>query len=107
MLQDLAKRDPGLSALYRPMSLGEKYAEQTARLAMDRPFFGSMDKLGRWIPLPYPDHLLNLHHRDPFARAKPGRNAKHQFPAQYRAVCERLRSRLAGAAGAPAPPGGR
>jgi len=107
MLADLAAKDRGLAALYKTMSLAEKYQETKARLVMDGPFFASMDRLGRWFPLPFPDNLLNVHHRDPFAKAKPGRATRHQFPAQYHAVCERLRLRLAGAPVPTSPSGGK
>jgi len=95
MLDDLAAKDPTLAALYRPMSLTEKYGDITARYAIDRPFFDDMDRLGRWLPLPYPDHLGAVHHRDSFTRVRTGPDAaKFAFPVQYRAVCEHLRQTL-------------
>ncbi len=95
MLDDLAAKDPALAALYRPMSLTEKYGEVTARYAIDKPFFDDMDRLGRWLPLPYPDHLGAVHHRDSFARVRTGPEPeKFAFAVQYRAVCDHLRQTL-------------
>jgi len=85
MVEDLASEDPALAALIRPRSLTDKYRDATARYALDRPFFDDMDRLGRWLPLPYPEHLGAVHHREVFTKER---------GAHYRAVCERLRQQL-------------
>jgi len=85
MLEDLGANDPTLAALVHPRSLTDKYGDVTARLALDRELFADMDRLGRWIPLPYPEHLGAVHHREVFTK---------QYGERHRAICERLRTVL-------------
>ncbi len=47
-------------------TLQKKYSHFTARMGLDREFFGRMDAIGPWIQLPYPPDLLNIHNRESF-----------------------------------------
>lgn len=91
MLADLAAADPVYADLYVLNSLYEKYAAVTSRWALDAAFLTQMDAVSKWFPLPYPNHLFHVHHRQSF---KQRRDRKVQLAAQHRAVCQRLRDKL-------------
>lgn len=57
-------------------TLMKKYSHFTARLNLDREFFGRMDSIGPWIQLPYPPDLINVHNRESFWET--GRNGRTQ-----------------------------
>jgi hypothetical protein len=69
LLDDLAKTHPTLSNLVVANGLRKKYAHLAERFALDAPFFDAMDHLGTWIPIPYPDELNTVHHREGFPKA--------------------------------------
>ena len=69
LLDDLEKTHPTLSGLVVANGLRKKYAHLEERFALDSPFFDAMDRLGTWIPIPYPDALNVVHHREGFPKA--------------------------------------
>lgn len=69
LLDDLEKTHPTLAGLVVANRLRKKYAHLAERFALDAPFFDAMDRLGTWIPIPYPGALDAVHHREGFPKA--------------------------------------
>ena len=68
LLDDLVKTHPTLAGQVVPNGLRKKYAHLEERFALDSHFFDAMDRLGTWIPIPYPDALNKVHHREGFGK---------------------------------------
>ncbi|MBK8213252.1 MAG: hypothetical protein IPK71_05820 [Myxococcales bacterium] len=69
LLADLSRTHPTLAGIVTPSGLRKKYAHLTERFVLDAPFFDAMDRLGTWIPIPYPSALDKVHHREGFGKA--------------------------------------
>lgn len=69
LLDVLVKTHPTLAGIVVPNGLRKKYAHLEERFALDAPFFEAMDRLGTWIPIPYPSALDKAHHREGFSKA--------------------------------------
>lgn len=95
VLGDLATREPAYEGLYTAHTLTAKYERFTSRHVLDAVFFERMDALSGWVPLPYPQRLDPVLHRQSFERRQSG---KRIFVDQYAAVCNQLRADLASAA---------
>ena len=65
--------------------LVEKYQHLTERFALDKDFFIQMDHLGKWIHIPFPKQLSQVHHRETFTA---------NFAKDHQALCSELASVL-------------
>jgi hypothetical protein len=72
---------PAFDASQMANTLTRKYGQISARMAFDKPFFDAMDARASWIPIPYPEVLGKVHHRQGFPK---------EFKAQHTALCESL-----------------
>lgn len=91
ILADLAGDEPAYAELFSARTLQAKYQRFTSRWELDEPFFQQMDELGGWIPLPFPEHVEDLHHRESFHKRIDGEQV---FVEQHRRVCDALRADL-------------
>jgi len=73
------------ASLPEPNGLEHKYDHLTERFAFDKNFFQEMDKKSRWIPIPYPRKLTDVHHREGFPQS---------YASQHTAVCGALEAQL-------------
>ena len=72
-----------LSGTIDPDGLVVKYQKRAARFAFDKNFFEEMDNKGKWIPIPYPPQLTEVHHREGYPK---------KFSDQHKNLCEKLES---------------
>lgn len=68
-----------------PDGLVVKYERRAERFKFDKNFFTEMDAKSRWIPIPYPTRLTDVHHREGY----PAR-----FQTQHAALCGKLETHL-------------
>lgn len=74
-------------------TLQKKYANFTARLELDKPFFDKMDKIGPWIQLPFQPDLLNIHNREAFWGSSAKTSAIRLRHAQWANAQDKARNR--------------
>lgn len=84
-----------------PDGLVVKYQRRAERFKFDKNFFEEMDKKGRWIPIPYPNRLTDIHHREGYPT---------RFSTQHANLCQKLDRHLRTVSGGtvtpPPPPTG-
>lgn len=78
-------RHPGLRGLVNLRGLSGKYERFTQRMAFDGEFFKEMDKSSRWIPIPYPRQLADVHHREVY---------QTRFTEEHGKLCQALEGML-------------
>lgn len=82
---DLSAKFTTLHALIKPRGLVAKYQHLVERFKFDQAFFAQMDRLGRWIAVPYPKELATVHHRESFTPA---------LVADHQKLCQALAGTL-------------
>jgi hypothetical protein len=70
-----------LAGVIVPDGLEVKYQKRAARYAFDKNFFQEMDRKGKWIPIPYPPQLTDVHHREGYPT---------RFSDQHKNLCQKL-----------------
>jgi hypothetical protein len=83
--EDLAAKTPALRGKVTEWGLVAKYQHLSERFEYDENFFRQMDKLGKWIEMPYPKQLGGVHHREAFTPA---------FAAEYKSLCTALENTI-------------
>jgi hypothetical protein len=79
-------------AVGSPRGLTEKYQHLTTRFQYDEAFFRQMDALGRWLPIPFPAELSEVHHRETYT---------DEMTAMHAAICGELEGTLEATAKGP------
>lgn len=74
-------RHPGLVGKATPRGLVQKYGRFTRRMGYDKNFFDAMDRHSKWIPIPYPASLGQVHHRERYLDS---------FRTEHRSLCSTL-----------------
>jgi hypothetical protein len=69
LLVEEGRSHPELLGVVTPNGLRKKYEHLAERFKLDAAFFDAMDGLGKWIPIPYPDSLNAVHHREGFGKS--------------------------------------
>lgn len=92
--------DLKIANLYKPVSLEDKYgpknaARLAARWGYDKKYFQAMDKMGKWIPLPFPTELTEEHHRDRlFYEDRIGQPKRPPYKPHWEKICGALAEKL-------------
>jgi hypothetical protein len=74
-----------------PDGLVVKYERRAERFKFDENFFRQMDRFGQWIPIPYPQAILNdKHHREGYPST---------YSSQHNNLCRALEAKLASGTG--------
>jgi len=76
-----ANQLPQLHGVTQPWGLVAKYKHLADRYKYDQNFFMQMDRLGKWIHIPFPKQLAAVHHREAFTAA---------FAEQHQKLCSAL-----------------